>query len=264
MIDTKFAPLDKNDFGVIIANFGNDSIALIQWLKEKSFENITVLSVDTQWAAPMWQTRVAQAENWLQSLGFRHVRLKAKAGFSELIQHRGNFPTPKLQWCAGFLKGLPILEWLDSPQGDPEYQATILLAHRSESSPSRKNLPEYVEESEHYNERSVWHPLLHHRLKERNRLIQSSGFSLLPHRALECDPCVNSDPNDWLRLSESSVYRTQQLEKLMQQPMFDYPKGCSDLFEAIQSLKAKGNAWQAQEDADLFEMGCGSPYGCGQ
>jgi hypothetical protein len=253
-----------DDSYILICNYGNDSIALIQWMKEANLHHAsTLISVDTGWAAPTWHLRTQEVRAWAKHQGFKTFHLKSKTTFPDLMRHRGNFPTPQLQWCAGFLKGLPITEWLESPEGDPYGQATIVLAHRRHQSPKRADIHEYIESSEHYLGRTVWHPLLACSETERNRLIQKTPFDVLPHRALECDPCVNSDPNDWLRMDLKTLIATSMLEHALEAPLFPYAAPIQDLKTAVEALKHAGATWMPDSSMDRFDMGCGSPYGCG-
>src|SRR5258708_4057588 len=103
---------------VIRSNYGNDSIALIEAIRERQalephFKKIYVVYIDTGWAAVKWQERVAKSEKFVKQCGFEAIHLKAKVSFPELVIDRTSFPSTKFQWCAGFLKGLPLLEWLD-------------------------------------------------------------------------------------------------------------------------------------------------------
>ena len=59
---------------VIIGNFGNDSIALIEWVRQQQLSNLFVVSVDTGWAAHEWADRVNQAEVYLEK---KHLRISA-------------------------------------------------------------------------------------------------------------------------------------------------------------------------------------------
>src|SRR3990167_5336990 len=96
---------------IIIANFGNDSIALIQWAHEHHLDNVTVIYVETGWAAPEWGKRVEHCQSWLKKLGMNSVTLKPRLSFTDLMQERGQFPTRKFQWCASILKGAVIVNW---------------------------------------------------------------------------------------------------------------------------------------------------------
>ena len=55
---------------VIIANFSDDSIALIQWASKQNLSNLHILYVDTSWAASNWQQRVLLVQDWLNQLQF--------------------------------------------------------------------------------------------------------------------------------------------------------------------------------------------------
>jgi 3'-phosphoadenosine 5'-phosphosulfate sulfotransferase (PAPS reductase)/FAD synthetase len=234
---------------IIPANFGNDSLALIQWAYEAKVTPVTVTYVDTGWAAPEWPARVERCKVWVESLGFHFVLLKPKVDFPTLMREQKGFPTRKFQWCASFLKGLPLLAWLDQPANDPGCVATIMLAHRRSASRAKATLAEFIDESEHYGERNLWHPLYLHTLEERDALLQRAGFEVLSHRSLECDPCVNSDAVDVLRMDLSVIERTATLEKELHQKMLD-----PDLLAQPIAMTNR---------AELFDMGCGSPYGCG-
>ena len=57
-----------------------------------------------------------------------------------------------------------------------------------------------------------WHPLYLHTDAERNALITRSGFEPLPHRSLECNPYVNANRQDFLRLTPGEIERVNELE----------------------------------------------------
>ena len=56
----------------VVSNYGDESIALLQWLSEQALRHVHVLYVDTGWAAAEWAERVAIAEQWATTKGF-HV-----------------------------------------------------------------------------------------------------------------------------------------------------------------------------------------------
>ncbi|QGP55791.1 Phosphoadenosine phosphosulfate reductase family protein [Piscirickettsia salmonis] len=248
---------------IIFSNYGNDSIALIQWAYENNLPDVTVAHVITGWQGTHWQHRLDQGQELAKRLGFNVTHLTAHHDFSSLIQERRAFPTTKFQWCAGILKGLPLLEWLD--EEDFDCKATILIAHRRAASPANQQLPEYIEESEYYGDRRLWHPLYLCTTKERDALIQRSGLDKLSHRALECDPCVNSDEADLLRLDAATITRTRQLEHAINQSMFSSQRfaNATNLTEVILWLKQEYPSNPQANPEQFLEMGCGSPYGCG-
>lgn len=241
---------------IIFGNYGNQTIAVCQWIYEQKLENVHVVNVDTGWAAEEWQVRVNQGQAFAKKLGFNIITLKSKPDFQGLMQDRQEFPNQKFQWCAGFLKGLPFIDWLD--EVDPQCEATIILGKRRADSRANYNLPEYIEESEHYNDRRVWHPLFQHTNNEFNALVRKTGFTLLSHRSLECDPCVNSTAADFARISNATLVKTQRLEQQINKTMFEFP-----IEEMVKAVKNKDKIIESQAK-DMFNMGCGSPYACGE
>lgn len=248
---------------IVFGNYGNETVALMQWLFEQKIEKpVYVVSVHTGWAAQNWHERVASGEALARDLGFTPVRLSSTLDFSRLIEQQQNFPSTKYQWCAGFLKGLIFLDWLDSI--DPSCESLILLGKYREKSPALTTLPEFIEESEHYGERNVQHPLLHHTKEEIMALIERSGLSILNHRSLECDPCVNNTNADFLRLSKIDIEKTATLEKKIEKPMFAL-EGYGDskgIEQVIQWVKKQPKSAKVAT-IEINDMGCGSPFACG-
>lgn len=177
---------------VLVANYGNDSIALIQYAFEQGIPDVTVVSIDTDYAPPSWSERVKAAEIWAQSLGFKIVRLKSKLGFNALIEAQGEVPTPKFAWCAVYLKGDTLRTWLST--FDPLKETQLLLARRRDQSPLFSSLSEHLEQTEEYEGRDVWHPLYRHSDVEITALAKKALLPLLSHRSLECDPCIHEEP----------------------------------------------------------------------
>lgn len=236
---------------IIFGNYGNPTVAAIQWAFEQGLPIDAVISIDTGWAGRGWLTRVEQAEKFVKKCGFTAVRLVAKPLFEELMIDRGNFPSTKFQWCAGFLKGLTLLDWLD--KHDAAAEATIILGKRRLDSKLNFDLPEYIESSEHYGDRKIWYPLFNHSDPDYQKLLQHSGLPILTGRSLECDPCVNSFGKDLARLADSDMQKTKQLEAKVGSHIFSLP---------IEEMRKQ--ARESKQDSDrLFDMGCGSPFACG-
>ncbi len=255
---------------VINANYGDASIAVIQWAYEQKLEDVYVVSIDTGWAAPEWQQRVNQAEELVKQCQFNVVRLHSKLTFAELVKERGSFPNKQFQWCAGFLKGLAIIEWLDKI--DPACEATIILGKRRVSSRAYQNLPEYIELSERYGDRRVWHPLYLLENGEHDALIQHAGFELLGRRSLECDPCIHNMDTDFLRMQQETIEHTAKLEADMDKPMFAAERyadsiGIKNVVNYVKQQHEKNatdNIKSNKSFQDAFNMGCGDPFGCGE
>ncbi len=237
---------------IIFGNFGNQTLAVLQYAKDISLENTYVVSVDTRWHAQSWLQRVHECEAYAKNLGFKVIRLQARPDFENLMVDRENFPSTKFQWCAGFLKGLTLLNWLD--EVDPTASATIILGKRQLDSKLNFDLEEYIDASEHYGDRKVWHPLFQHSDEQFKQLLLKTNTPILSGRSLECDPCVNSFGKDLARLDEVDIIKTKVLEAQVGKPFFNEPI-------EIAVEKARDNQ---KESTMMFDMGCGSPYACGE
>jgi len=245
---------------IVISNYGDESIALLQWILANKVTQVTVIYVETGWADENWANRVAAAHEWLANFGIKVVSIRPKAQFSELITARGGFPSIKFQWCAGLLKGIPILDWLET--ADPLAQATILVPGRRELARRFAYLPEFLEDSEHFGLRRVWHPLFAHTNIMLMDLLTKSPLPILGHRALECNPCVMSQPQDYQHISPTQIQHISALEQKLQQHFLCDPntKKPAPLPEIINNTKNNNTVPDAGRN---FDMGCGIPYGCG-
>jgi len=238
---------------VIFGNYGNGTIALIQWMS-KSFEKkqsetlrsvsrIRVVSIDTGWAAEGWIDHVNKCEEFARSSGFKVERIKAPLSFAELVKDRKAFPSQKFQWCPTLLKGMPLLDYLDNI--DPNCEATIILGKRQVDSRASFELPEFIEASDFFNGRKIWHPLYKHTDQDFEKLIKETGIKKLESRSLECNPCINSSANDFQNMNEKDIKKMQKLEKEVGEVML--PKKLGD----------------PKHPYDLFARGCGDTYCCG-
>lgn len=249
---------------IIISNYGDDSMALLQWAYEHQVLNVTVISIDTGWAAESWAARVEEGEAWVRRLGFTPVRLHSAKTFAALVSDRQQFPSRKYQWCVSLLKALPIMDYLE--QHDPHCTATILLAKRRSASRLYRDIPEYIEESDMHGERRVWHPLYLLTIAERDALIERAGFPVLHHRSLECDPCIHNTPDDFARLADADQQKLEALETAVGKPCFAL-QGDAD-HNHIRQLcqhyaQALGKSTRTHYN-ESFDMGCGSHWACGQ
>jgi hypothetical protein len=238
----------------VIANFGNESIALIQWLYDNHIENITVLSVETSFGATSWLGRVKKARAWVTSLGFKEVRLESKPSMTDCITDRKGFPSKKFSWCAGFVKGLAFEGYLD--EVDSGCEETIIFSKRHEASRVNLTLDEFGT-SEHFNGRQSWHPILNMADDARNDLIKKAGFDVLPYTSRECMPCIHSREADITQLTHEEINRVAALETKLNQTMFDKP--IQTFFDNAQNTLQSSHA--TLED---YDKGCGSAFGCGE
>ena len=77
---------------IIVGNYGNHTLALMQWAHEERFSNIFVVNVDTGWAEKCWSERVSAGKYLADSYGFQTVTLSSPADFAELVRDRQQFP----------------------------------------------------------------------------------------------------------------------------------------------------------------------------
>jgi 3'-phosphoadenosine 5'-phosphosulfate sulfotransferase (PAPS reductase)/FAD synthetase len=241
---------------VISSSYGNDSIAMIQWAHEQGLPNVWVAYNDTGWAAPWWPQRVAKGEALAKSYGFEVVRIES-VGMQNLVRERQGFPGNGMQFCTSELKIFPFLKWIDGT--DPYNQAVILIGKRRVESKKRADTPEFIESSETHGGRKVWHPLYLHSDEERNVLLQRAGFEVLQHRSLECNPCVNANRGDFLRLTPGEVERVNDLEVEIAKTMFR-PKRFNAL--GIHGVITWAKYGRDRGDIEEEEAECGSMFGC--
>ena len=245
---------------VISSSYGNDSVAMIQWAHEQSLADVHVVFIDTGWSSLGWPGRVEKAERWVQSLGFNPVRLTPEVQFQQLMRDRKGFPSQRYQWCSVHLKGVPFLDWID--EHDPQCLATVLIGKRRSESQERKDTPEFVEASEYHGGRRVWHPLYLHSNEDRDALLHRAGFEPLPHRSMECSPCINANRADMRLLDERDIAKVEQLEAEVGKTMFRPRRhgGARGIRKVIAWANASPGAYNERQE-DLFN-GCSSGY-CG-
>jgi 3'-phosphoadenosine 5'-phosphosulfate sulfotransferase (PAPS reductase)/FAD synthetase len=242
---------------VISASYGNDSMALIQLAYEQSLPDVTVAYCNTGWASAKWPQRVIEGERLAQSYGFKTVEILS-LGMAELVRMKKGWPGNGQQFCTAHLKGLPFLQWID--EVDPECKAVVLIGKRRAESDKRKDTPEFIESSEHHGGRKVWHPLYMHADDERNALLQRAGIKPLPHRSLECNPCVNANREDFKRLTDGEIERVNDLEVEIGKPMFRPKRFGAIGIHGVITWAKKG---RERGDIDAEESECASLFGCG-
>jgi len=245
---------------IISSSYGNDSIALIRWARDNDLPDVTVAYCATGWAAPDWLERVERGEDFARSLGFKVVRIQSM-GFEDLVRMKKGFPANQYQFCTAHLKGIPFLNWID--EIDPKREAVVLIGKRRAESKKRANTPEFLI-SEYHGDRKVWHPLYKHTDQQRNYLLDTARFEVLPHRSQECSPCVNANRSDFLLLTKSQIERVSALEVEIGKPMFR-PKrfGAVGIYGVMAWAKYGKNNKNLLDEELLEDEGCGSPFGCG-
>ena len=195
---------------VIFASYGNDSVALIQWAYEHNLPDVAVVYSDTGWAADHWEERVKQLEDWVTTLGYSPHRTQSE-GLEELVKRKKGWPRNGMQFCTLELKIRPAMKWLED--NDPDKKATCLVGVRREESQARKNFPEVTEESPNHGGRKLMAPLVSYTTEQRDELLARAKVEPLPHRSMECFPCINSNRAD-LRLLAKDEARIAQVERI--------------------------------------------------
>jgi 3'-phosphoadenosine 5'-phosphosulfate sulfotransferase (PAPS reductase)/FAD synthetase len=244
----------------ISSSYGNDSVAMIQWAHEQKLQGVSIIFVDTGWAAPGWIKRVDRLEGWVKLLGFDVVRLKSEMSFEELMLKKKGFPSQRYQWCSGILKGLPFLTWID--EADKENAAVVMIGKRREESQERASTPEFIESSDYHGGRRIWHPLYLHTETMRNELLARAGIDPLPHRSKECAPCINANREDMRQMTEADISRVEDLEAKVGKTMFR-PKrhgGAVGIRKVIAWAYAERGEYNEKQD-QMFNQ-CSSGY-CG-
>ncbi len=247
---------------ILVGNFGNQSMALLQWAIESNLSNAYFASINTGWTGHNWNARVEKAQEYASSHNISPIRLKSPIGFASLVRQRKEFPSQEFKWCASLLKGSVLNAWLD--EIDPQGQAIILLAKQKTSSNRHNTLTEFIEESEHYGDRKVWYPLVEHTLIQRNALISRTPFELLTTRSLECNPCIYTTVEELSEMHLDDVNKLRTLEQQLGRSMCTSNRTAHR--HENKMMKDKKTSPQSKEIDFLkaVSMGCGSPWGCGE
>jgi 3'-phosphoadenosine 5'-phosphosulfate sulfotransferase (PAPS reductase)/FAD synthetase len=251
---------------VLFCSYGNDSIALIQWAHEKKLKDVTCLYSDTGWSAEEWPARVSRGEALAQSYGFKTVQTKSE-GMVSLVMRKRGWPGSggQGQFCTGELKVIPALKWLD--EHDPEKEATALTGVRRSESAHRSDAPEHILESERHGGRELWQPLVRHTDEMRNALLARAGFEVLPHRSLECYPCINANIDDLRLLSAERIALVDVTEKALGftkkgKPRVMFRSSRRKGAVGIRAVIKWAEAPRQRDQMQLFAAQCDSGY-CG-
>lgn len=202
---------------VVKCSYGNDSIALLQWLHEYESKfgklgKVVVLYNDTGWAAKWWGARVENAETKLvKPYGFIPARTKAKE-WKRLLHEHNAWPDKLRRFCTEDQKIVPTMHWLC--EHDPEGKTILICGVRREESEERAMWPEWVSSDSTNEGRSQWSPLVYLNEAQRNDLIKRAGWKPLPHRSRECR-CVLANSQDIKSWNEEDISEIETLEKYL-------------------------------------------------
>lgn len=196
---------------VLRASYGNDSVALIQWAKENSLSDVTVLYSDTGWARDGWLRRVGILEAWARSFGFATARTQS-IGMEELVRRKKMWPQRLMQFCTAELKIKPAIAWLE--QNDPERRAIVLTGVRREESSKRSTHPFFMLNSLNDGGRCVVSPLADFSEADRDALLRRANVRKLLHRSDECR-CINSGRHEISRWDAADIAEIKRIEQSM-------------------------------------------------
>lgn len=197
---------------VIFSSYGNDSVALIQWAAEQGLRDVVVVFSDTGWAAKLWAERVMWLEWWAHSLGFWTDRTNS-IGFQQLAFEKKAFPFQRDQWCSYILKIKPAEDWL--AENDPDARAVCLVGVRREESQDRASFPIFNAASNSHGGRVMLAPMAEWSEETRNAFLEKANVKPLPHRSMECVPCINSNKRDLIAMDERDIEKAEALEAEM-------------------------------------------------
>lgn len=199
---------------VAFASFGNDSVALVQWLFENKFKNVTVVFNDTGHAASWWPRRVDQGAALCAKYGFK-FDITTSVGMQKLIKHKKGFPpNGPMQFCTKELKLVPTWRWLQ--KNDPKGEFVCVNGVRRDESQNRKEAPRWRRHSANHQMRPLFSPLVEYRVSERDMLLDRAGFKVLKHKSMECYPCFpNANRSDILMLDDQTIAMIEKWEKAM-------------------------------------------------
>ena len=180
---------------IVTSSFGNDSIALIQYMHENHKGDFIVLYNDTGWARKDWPARVASASKVCFEMGIT-VHITQSVGMEGIVRKNKGWPMPasKMQWCTMHLKEGPSNEFY--AKQDPECDSIIVTGRRRAESQNRASLQKKQAESKKHGGRDVYNPLVSFDEDERDAYIRRFGFEPLPHQSMECYPCVCANKGD--------------------------------------------------------------------
>jgi len=241
---------------ILRSNYGNNSLALIQWAHEKGLGDVTVVYVDTGWSGEGWLDYVSLCESVVAGKGFNVKHIKPTTPFEDVMEMKGGFPSRQRQWCALHLKGIPFLKWIE--EIDPHTSATVLLA-KARVETNFDDVPEHIESCEFHGERRVWQPLFNYDQAQRDALLHRAGITPLPYPSQECSPCINNTVMTLRQLAEQDMDKTAALEDELEASFFP-PQEC----DGAANIRAVVEwAKTTAPDRLNYQYGCSAAFGCG-
>jgi len=186
---------------IVTTSFGNDSVALIQYMHENHKGEFICLYNDTGWARDDWPRRVSNLSNICFNIGVEVVITKSE-GMINLVKRKKGWPMPAsaMQWCTQELKEKPSNDFY--AKRDPDCEFIIVTGRRRAESQNRANLPLWQYESKKHGGRDVYNPIINFDEKDRDLYIRRFGIEPLEHSSMECYPCVCANKTDLAAMSK--------------------------------------------------------------
>jgi 3'-phosphoadenosine 5'-phosphosulfate sulfotransferase (PAPS reductase)/FAD synthetase len=251
---------------IVFSSGGNDSMATVQWCIEQGLSNIIVAYSDTKWSSEAWHLRLEAVKQYLAYNDCEFVVIESE-GFSDLVRRKKAFPANGMAFCSMELKIAPAMKWLDKI--DPDKKAVCYTGIMRIESESRKDWPTVIESSPNHGGRKLISPLAEMSVLQRDGLLRSAGFSVLPHRSMECSPCVNANIKDLQQMDNKDLIKVKNLEEEMGvgersgKPKYMFRPhrmaGCQGI-EQVKAWADQGGGNYSPDQEDLF--GCDNGF-CG-
>lgn len=186
---------------IISISGGNDSIAMLQWIIENrehfGDEEFTAVYVNTGWAVSWWADRIIKVERFCKDNNINFYEISAPQGFEELVRKKGIFPNRVQKYCTFELKIKPMVKWRKEMKFTTK-NSRILIGVRADESKARQDTVSLGERDGY----EAIYPLAYLNDEQRDALIISSGFDVLPTRSSECHPCIYEASKTALRRIE--------------------------------------------------------------
>lgn len=250
---------------IIFSSGGNDSVATIQWCLEHEVEDLVIAYSDTQWASKEWEERISHVKECFALVcDFEVIQSE---GFANLVRRKKGFPANGMAFCSYELKIEPAMKYLD--EIDPDKRAVCYTGMMRLESENRKNWPIFIESSPNHGGRTLISPLAEMSIIERDALLSRAGFNPLPHRSMECSPCVNANIRDLQQMDDADLIKVKNLEIEMGvgirsgKPKYMFRPhrmaGCKGI-DQVKAWANQGGGKYSPDQDDLF--GCDSGF-CG-
>ena len=234
---------------VITGQYGNETIALVQWALNHKLDQLVVVNVETSWQAVGWDQRVLKAKQWLDGNGVESHTIRPRQSFDQSMREHHAMPDSQNTWCAQHMIGDTLLDWLD--EVDPMLQAHLYVGNRKALSKAWQTESFHQPKSEYFERRDLFQPLLDYDNQKLIDLIAMTPLPYLSHQSLGCGPCIFSTSQDLLALDPEDLLKVKQLEDDLGQT---FHASQQTILQTIEQAK--------QGSLSSIGPSCRLPYGC--